>query len=92
MGYNFSKQTQVVYEVEIDEPLLSPCGNRYAYEAQLHQRYRFVWLSGLWKPETVRNWVKSRGENVKKLTANHVYFNNSKGGFEAVPLDLGEAV
>ena len=91
MGYNFSKKTQVVYEVEIDEPLLSPCGNRYAYEAQLEQRYRFVWLSGLWKPETIKNWVKARGEKVKSLKASHVYFNTSKGGCEAVPISLEEA-
>ena len=88
MGYNFAKKTQIVYEVEIDEPLLSPREDRLAYEAQLERRYRFVWLSGLWKPKNIKNWVKARGEKVKTLKANHVYFNSSKGGCEAVPLDL----
>ena len=91
MGYNFSKQTQVVYEVEIDEPLLSPVANPVAYEAQLEKRYRFLWLSGLWKPQAIKNWVKFRNEKIKNLKANHVYFNTSKGGCEAVPISLEEA-
>ena len=91
MSYNFAKRTHVVYEVEDDEPTISPRVDYPAYEAQLERRYRFVWLYGLWKPNTIKNWVRSRGEKVKSLKASHVYFNTSKGGCEAVPVSLEEA-
>ncbi len=90
MSYTCDKKTQVVYEVEIDEPILSPVGDRLAYEAQMDRRYRFVWLSGLWKPKNIINWLKARNEKVKSLKANHVYFYNGKGGCQAVPLNMQE--
>lgn len=91
MAYNFTKQTHLVYQVEDNEPTISPSVDYPAYEAQLERRYRFVWLYGLWKPKTIKNWVMSRGEKVKSLKASHVYFNTSKGGWHTVPISLEEA-
>jgi len=88
---NFTKRTHVVYEIDDGEPTISPTVDYPAYEAQLQKRYRFVWLYGFWKPNAIKNWVKNRGEKVKRLKASHVYFNTGRGGCEAVPVSLEEA-